>query len=231
MSIQSEPLNAESLFSPLIEHAAELAAQWHDATYRKGRWRDPFFDAPEGERLRVPVMAHLTAVALTVQRAGWDDTTVAAALLHDALEDANRYDQRLRRAQLHEMVGDEVVSLVADVTEVKRDDSGQRRGWHARKQEYVAQLREGPVRAVAISLADKLHNLWTMNESLARGIDVFESTARRVGLSAGPEAQQRFYRAVLETSRAHDDPRLAPMRARLDEEIVRFETLCELIDD
>ena len=35
------------LFSPLVEQAIELAAQWHDSTYRKSRWRDPAFDLPE----------------------------------------------------------------------------------------------------------------------------------------------------------------------------------------
>ena len=57
----------------------ELAAQWHDGTYRKSQWRDAAFEIPDGAVLRVPVMVHVTAVALTLQRAGWDDETVAAA--------------------------------------------------------------------------------------------------------------------------------------------------------
>ena len=44
------------LFSPLVEQAIELAAQWHDSTYRKSRWRDPAFDPPDEAVLRVPVV-------------------------------------------------------------------------------------------------------------------------------------------------------------------------------
>src|SRR5690554_6844601 len=82
-------------FSPIIEQATELAAQWHDGTYRKSRWREEAFRVPEGEKLLVPAITHVTTVAMIVQRAGWDDITVAAAFLHDILEDPNRYGDYL----------------------------------------------------------------------------------------------------------------------------------------
>lgn len=217
------------LLSPTIERAIEFAAEWHDGTYRKGRWRKAAVKAPPGEAPpRVPVMAHLTAVATTVQRAGWDDETIAAAFLHDALEDENRHGERLDRAVLRETFGETVAAMVADVSEQKKDETGAWRSWRERKEEYVRQLRSGRPGAVAISLADKLHNLWTMNESLARGIDIFTTTETRRGLSAGPEAQQWFFRAVLEVAAGHDDDRLAPMRQRLEEELRRFEELAAL---
>lgn len=213
------------LFNPLIEQAIELSAQWHDRTYRKSRWRDAAFEVPPEVVLQVPVMAHVTAVALTVQRAGWDDATVAAAFLHDTLEDANQYGRRLRRAELQRLLGPDVTTRVEGVTEEKRDAEGRPRSWQARKEGYVARLRTGPAEAVAISLADKLHNLWSMNEALARGLDIFTPAEGRKALSAGPERQRWFNRAVLEASRVHDDPRLAPMRRRLQEEIDRFARL------
>ncbi len=77
------------LFSPLIEQAAELAAEWHDGTYRKGRWREPVFVLTDGTHPRIPMMAHVATVAMTVQRAGFDDETIAAAYLHDTIEDAH----------------------------------------------------------------------------------------------------------------------------------------------
>jgi hypothetical protein len=43
-------------------------------------------------------------------------------------------------------------------------------------------------------------------------------------LSAGPVAQRWFYRAVLDVSRAHADPRLDPLRERMEQELERFET-------
>ena len=162
-----------SFFSPLIEQAVELAAEWHDGTYRKSRWRDPAFSSPDGAMVRVPVMAHVTAVALTVQRAGWDEATVAAAFLHDVIEDGNRHKQSFRREELEQRLGAAVAARVEEVSEQKRDPSGNHRTWRARKEGYLDQLRAGTPEGVAISLADKLHNLWTMNQTLELGFDVF----------------------------------------------------------
>jgi hypothetical protein len=79
--------------------------------------------------------------------------------------------------------------------------------------------------AMAVSLADKLHNLWTMNQSLEQGDDIFAHGPNRRGLSAGPEQQRWFHRAVLNASSEHSDDRLAPLQARLEQEIERFEAL------
>ena len=206
----------DALFSPLIEHAIELSAQWHDGTYRKSVWRDPAFEVPEGEDIQIPVMAHLAAVASIVHRAGWGEVTVAAAYLHDTIEDMNQHGQRLRRKQLREAVGPAVAKLVAQVSEQKLDEAGAMRPWRDRKEDYLDGLRTGPTEAMAISLADKIHNLWSINQSLETGEPIFEV------LSGGIEAQHWFHRAVLDASTEHDDPRLAPMRERLQHEIERL---------
>jgi len=215
--------DGRALFSPLVEQAIELAARWHDGTYRKSQWRPPLMPSPDPDDLvPVPVMAHLTTVALLVDRAGWDDVTVAAAFLHDALEDTNRHGQQLRYEVLRERMGEAVARLVRDVTEQKYDEQGRRRSWEERKADYLARLRTATPAAVAISLADKLHNLWTINQSLQAGVDVFTDGPGRRALSAGPEAQLRFHRALLELAAGHDDPRLEPLRARLAHEVERF---------
>jgi len=207
----------DTLFSPLIEHAIELSAQWHDGTYRKSVWRDPAFEVPEDEDIQIPVIAHLAAVASIVRRAGWDEVTVAAAYLHDTIEDMNQHGQRLRRKQLREAVGAEVAKLVAQVSEQKLDDAGAMRPWRDRKEDYIESIRTGPPEAAAISLADKIHNLWSMNQSLEAGEDILDV------LSGDAEAQLWFHRAVLKASEYHSDPRLAPMRERLRQELERFE--------
>ena len=211
------PPPPDTLFSPLIEHAIELSAQWHDGTYRKSVWRDPAFEVPADEDIQVPVIAHLAAVASIVRRAGWDEGTVAAAYLHDTIEDMNQHGQRLRRKQLREAVGAEVAKLVAQVSEQKLDDDGEMRPWRARKEDYLEGIRTGPPEAVAISLADKIHNLWSISQSLEAGEDILDV------LSGDAEAQLWFHRAVLEASSGHDDQRLAPMRERLQQEIERFQ--------
>ncbi|NNF58493.1 MAG: HD domain-containing protein [Rhodothermaceae bacterium] len=220
-------MTADRLFSPLVEHAIEIAAQWHDQTYRKGRWRDEPFESPLEEILHVPVMAHITAVALTVQRAGWEDEVVAAAFLHDVLEDHNRFRRGMRAAELEILVGTAVVDLVQAVSEPKRNDQGDWLPWRLRKEIYVETLATASPGAAAISLADKLHNAWSMTQSLEGGIDIFSDAPGRRGLSAGPAEQRWFFQAVLATTERHSDPRLVPMRTRLREEIGRFAALTE----
>lgn len=216
-------------FSSIIEHAIELAAQWHDGTYRKSSWRDPAFRSPEGTDPSVPVMSHVTMVGMMVQRAGWDEITVAAAFLHDVLEDPDRHKQYMRYEVLQSVMGAEVADRVLEVTEEKFDGSGNSRSWQQRKEGYISGLRSHSPEAIAISLADKTHNLWTMNESLSRGIDIFTTAPGRRGLNADPERQRWFHRAVLETSREFDDPRLESLRNALEHEIERFEKLLNLV--
>lgn len=215
-------------FSPILERAVELAAEWHDGTYRKGRWRPPLFALPDDAPVQVPMMAHLVTVAFTVLRAGFDDETVAAALLHDSVEDANRAGERLREEVIAAEMGPRVALLVRALTEPKEDAEGRRLPWQARKETYVAQLRAAPVEAAAISLADKVHNLWTTSESMEAGLDPFRSTPERRGLSAGPEQQRWYHQAVLDATRIHADPRLVPLQAALEAELARFERLTGL---
>ena len=143
MFILLSTIDKKMLFNPLIEQAIELSAQWHDRTYRKSRWRDPAFEVPPTEVLKVPVMAHVTAVALTVQRAGWDDVTVAAAFLHDTVEDVNQYGQALRREQLRTMLGENIATLVMEVTEEKYDEQGKPNNWPTRSRRCVRRVLTG----------------------------------------------------------------------------------------
>ena len=208
---------------PIIERAIELAAEWHDQTYRKGRWRPPAFETPAD--LQVPTMAHVTCVAATVARAGWPDTIIAAAYLHDALEDRNAQKAMLDERVIEEEVGVAVTELVLTVSENASQEVSKRSDWRTRKQAYLSQIIDGKAGAVAISLADKIHNLWTINQNIEAGIDPFETTDTRKGLSAGPESQLWFHTEVLQASREFDDLRLQAMRSQLYEEITRFELL------
>ena len=212
-----------ALFSPLVEQAVELAAEWHDGTYRKGRWRDTICAPPDAGVARVPTMAHVTTVALTVDRAGWDEHAVAAAFLHDALEDADRWHRALDRDVLAARVGETVVRIIEAVSEPQHDAEGVRLPWRVRKEAYLASLASGPVEASAVALADKLHNAYSIASSLEAGVDVFRAAPGRQALSAGLEAQLWFLHAAVEATEHHADVRLAPMRIRVREEIQRLE--------
>ncbi|MFN3596589.1 MAG: HD domain-containing protein [Rubricoccaceae bacterium] len=217
---------APPMLSDLVDRAVELAAEWHDGTYRKGRWRPQPFAPPAGEHSRVPAMAHVTSVALMVQRAGWEDEVVAAAFLHDVLEDANRFGQRMTPEALAAHVGPRVVALVQAVSEPVAADGGAL-PWRARKEGYLRRLRAGPPEAAAIALADKVHNAYVMTGALEAGANIFRREAGHTALSAGPEAQRWFLEAALGATAHHDDARLGPMRARLREHLARFAAAAE----
>lgn len=215
------------LLNPLIERAIELSAQWHDATYRKGGWRPAAFRLEGGRPVEVPVVAHVTAVGVIVQRAGWDDETVAAAFLHDVLEDSNRDRARMPYEVLAGTMGTRVAELVDWVTEVKRMPDGRPCAWEERKELYLQRLNDAPVEAVAVSLADKLHNLWTMNRTMETGQDPFTGSPTRKALSRGPSQQRWFFESVLEIASRYEEPRIVVLRTELEVALRQFNRLME----
>ena len=221
------PSSDTALLSTIVEQAIELAAQWHDGTYRKSTWRPPAFHLPEGQAVRTPVMVHLTAAAFSVQQAGYGPITIAATFLHDILEDANQSGDYFSRDQLHVAMGEEVTRLVEQLTEKKFDEDGKPRSWKARKMDYLDGIPSFDPRAMAICLADKHHNLWSMNKSLASGVDIFSSSTNRKKLSSGPDEQHWFFTSLLEASIIHQDNRLAPLRVQLNNEVQRFHDLID----
>ncbi len=162
---------AAPLYSPMIERALRFAAAAHEQQTRKGGG--------------VPYITHPAGVALILVRAGWNDENVlAAAILHDVVEDTGRTLCDLRRD-----FPAKVVDLVACLSETKRDAAGDR-PWEVRKREHIAELRAASTEACAIALADKLHNLETMLEDLETGEIRFEN------FNAPPERLLWYYEAM-----------------------------------
>ena len=131
------------LYSPRVELALTTMLEAHGLDRRKaGRG----FEA-----------THVTAVALIVADYGFDEDTIIAALLHDALEDTELDPEVIR-----EQFGDLVLSIVQDVSEPRKP-----RPWRNRKEAYIEQLRVTPRDgARAVASADKIHNLTKMTAGL-----------------------------------------------------------------
>src|SRR4051794_38974787 len=87
----------------LVLKAADAAARWHVHQRRKGSAEEPYIN-------------HLLEVAMLVAEAtgGADTNLVIAALLHDAIEDSE-----VPRELIAETFGDDVASIVAEVTDDK----------------------------------------------------------------------------------------------------------------
>ena len=124
----------------LVVAAPTLAAPAHRDQVRKGT----------GSRYIVQPVG----VMLALQAAGESDPELlAAALLHDTLEDAG-----VTAETLAARFGPRVAEIVAGAAEpFARDDP-----WEARKQHTVAFLRTAPRAIQLVAAADKLHNLRAM---------------------------------------------------------------------
>lgn len=127
----------------LVQQAAEYAAEAHKRDLRKGT--------------TIPYLSHLWSVAALVLEHGGDDQQVAAALLHDVVEDHGG-ETRLR--EVRSEFGDEVARLVEALSDSVVDATvGQRKPpWRERKERYLAHLSEVDERVALVSACDKLHN-------------------------------------------------------------------------
>jgi (p)ppGpp synthase/HD superfamily hydrolase len=120
----------------LWQRAAAFAARAHLHAVRK-----------DGE---TPYVSHVFRVAMTIRHVFEfdDETMLAAALLHDTIEDTGTdYDEIL------EAFGAEVADLVALMTKDMRLVES------AREEMYDDQLRKGPWQARLLKLADVYDNL------------------------------------------------------------------------
>src|SRR5918911_1822752 len=126
----------------LIERAYDFAEAAHEGQLRKSG--DPF-------------ISHPLSVAQILAELGMDETTIAAALLHDAVEDTH-----LSLADVEAVVGYEVAMLIDGVTKLAKirfRSREQTRAENLRKM-IVATARD--VRVLLIKIADRLHNMRTL---------------------------------------------------------------------
>ncbi len=116
--------------TPLLAGALDFARSAHHGPRREG---DTDIDHP-------------VAVARLLDEAGFDEDVVAAALLHDVVEDTRTSVEEIR-----ERFGEPVAGLVAAMTENEEIDT-----YEERKAEHRRRIREDGRGAAAIYAADKL---------------------------------------------------------------------------
>jgi GTP diphosphokinase / guanosine-3',5'-bis(diphosphate) 3'-diphosphatase len=121
----------------LVLKAADAAARWHMHQRRKGPAEEPYIN-------------HLVEVAMLIAEAtgGADPNLVVAALLHDAIEDCE-----VPKELISETFGDDVASIVVEVT----DDKSLHKSERKVKQIETASTKSS--RAKMLKLADKTSNL------------------------------------------------------------------------
>lgn len=133
-----------------------------------------------------PYIIHPLSVAHIVADLRMDDSTIAAALLHDVLEDTKNTE-----AQLKETFGKEITLLVKGVSKLNV-------GFHfsSKEEEQIENYRRlfvamaEDIRVIIIKLADRLHNMRTLKyqyrdkkELIAREtLEIFAPIAHRLGI-------------------------------------------------
>jgi (p)ppGpp synthase/HD superfamily hydrolase len=167
--------------------AACFAAEKHAAQRRKGGAAEPYVN-------HVLEVARLVADALDEP----DEPLVMAALLHDTLEDTETTS-----AELTSRFGEDIASLVAEVT----DDRNLSKAERKRLQIEHAHTRSR--RAQAIKLADKISNLRSLSVSPPAGWDEarkreYVDWARQV-VAGLPEPNPKLLAEFEQMCRAYPD--------------------------
>jgi GTP pyrophosphokinase len=153
----------------LVERAFVAAEKAHSSQLRKS-----------GE----PYISHPVAVSQILADLGIGATTIAAALLHDTVEDTPYSLEKLRAD-----FGDEVAMLVDGVTKLDKIKFGDSAQAETVRKMVVAMSKD--IRVLVIKLADRLHNARTWKyvseESAKRKaqetLEIYAPLAHRLGIS------------------------------------------------
>ncbi|MBA2953056.1 RelA/SpoT family protein [Nocardioides sp. MAH-18] len=131
-----------------------------------------------------PYITHPLAVTTILADIGMTEPTLAAALLHDTVEDTPYTLEQVRQD-----FGDEVAQLVDGVTKLDKVKYGDSAQAETIRKMIVAMSRD--IRVLVIKLADRLHNMRTLRyvrqetqERVAREtLDIYAPLAHRLGMN------------------------------------------------
>src|SRR5436309_815466 len=155
---------------PLLNRAYVYAMKAHGEQVRASG--DPYFSHP------LEVAGILTDLKL-------DDATIAAALLHDTIEDTTT-----TRAEIDQMFGPDIGALVEGLTKLNRLDLVTKEATQAENLRKLLLAIADDVRVLLVKLADRLHNMRTISHmppakrrrSAEETLDIYAPLAGRMGM-------------------------------------------------
>src|SRR5438034_10754398 len=141
-----------------------------------------------GEQKRAsgdPYFSHPLEVAAILTDLKLDDATIAAALLHDTIEDTPT-----TRAEIDEIFGSDIGHLVDGLTKLKRLDLVSREAKQAENLRKLLLAIADDVRVLLVKFADRLHNMRTLEHIPAEGrmriaeetLEIYAPLAGRMGM-------------------------------------------------
>ena len=130
---------------------------------------------------------HPLEVAAILTEMKLDDATIAAALLHDTVEDTSATQQ-----EIEEKFGPEIAALVDGLTKIAKLDLVTKEATQAENLRKLLLAMSKDVRVLLVKLADRLHNMRTLEhvkpEKRTRiaqeTMDIYAPLAGRMGMQA-----------------------------------------------
>ena len=192
----------------LIVRAAETATVAHAGQLRRS-----------GE----PYITHPIAVAGIVADLGLDAMTVAAALLHDAVEDTGVTTEVIDRD-----FGPAVALIVDGVTKLDRLQFDSKEAQQAATVRKMLVAMANDWRVLIIKLADRLHNMrtlavmpeWKQRRSAQETLDIYAPLAHRLGIQEVRWQLEDLAFATLHPKRYAEIEQMVASRAPLRDEFL-----------
>ena len=131
----NKPLN-----TAILDRAIIFAVKAHTGTERRGKG--------------YPYIVHPMEAVEIVATMTKDQELLAAAMLHDTVEDTN-----VTIDQIRDEFGDRVADLVASESDEMPAGVSEEDSWHARKQAAIDRLSKASREAKIVAMGDKLSNM------------------------------------------------------------------------
>ena len=171
-----------------LEHILETSN--NNCDMEKIRSAYSFAEKCHGDQRRVsgiPYILHPTSVACIVAELGMDTDTICGALLHDTVEDTYVTLEEVGRR-----FGADVAKLIDGVTKISKIPYSSREEQQAENIRKMLIAMADDIRVIIIKLADRLHNMRTMDcmpeqkrrDKSLENMQVFAPIAHRLGIKA-----------------------------------------------
>ena len=188
----SENMNVELMYDELKEQASKLFSEKEAALIDKAFRIADECHKKQKRSSGEPYIIHPIAVATIVLNYGMDYQSVAAAMLHDTVEDTD-----ITLDDICKEFGPEIAALVDGLTKLGKvpldiKDKEEQQAENVRK--MLLAMSED-IRVIIIKLADRLHNVRTLNflpaqkrrDKARETLEIYAPIAHRLGIRAMKE--------------------------------------------
>ncbi|MCA3660144.1 MAG: bifunctional (p)ppGpp synthetase/guanosine-3',5'-bis(diphosphate) 3'-pyrophosphohydrolase, partial [Methylobacterium sp.] len=165
-----------------------------------------------------PYFSHPLEVAAILTELRVDDETIAAAMLHDTIEDTET-----TRTDIESRFGDDIATLVEGLTKIKKLDLVSKKAAQAENLRKMLLAVAEDARVLLVKLADRLHNMRTLHyvppDKRARiaeeTLEIYAPLAGRIGMQEmREELEEICFRVLMPDAHMMVMQRLEAFRSR-----------------